>query len=74
MFFISYGACFSYPTGPVQVCRTAPVWTGKGIDKTGIGKNPARASYLAVRAPYHPRMGCSRADYNLNTDTGPVNL
>ena len=44
---------FSYPTGPVrdpQGCRTTPLRTRKGIDKTRIGKNPARVSYLAVRA------------------------
>ena len=46
--------CFSYPTGPVwdpQGCRTAPLRTRKGIDTTRIGKNPARASYFAVRGP-----------------------
>ena len=44
--------CFSYPTGPVrgpQGCRTPPLRTRKGIDTTRIGKNPARASYFAVR-------------------------
>ena len=57
MFFISYGT----RTGPVrdpQGCRTAPLWTCKGIDTTIIGKNPAQASYLAVRAPHGPRTGC----------------
>ena len=56
--------CFSYPTGPVrdpQGCRTAAVRTRKGIDTIRIGKTPARASYLAVRGPYGPRTGCSRA-------------
>ena len=60
--------CFSYPTGPVrgpQGCHTAALWTSKGIDTTRIGKTPARASYLDVRAPYGPRRGCSRAVYNL---------
>ena len=46
--------CFSYPTGPVrdpQGCRTAPLRARKGIDTAIIGKNSARASYLAVRGP-----------------------
>ena len=54
--------CFSYPTGPVRgacgTCRTAPLRTRKGIDTTQIDKNPAQASYLAVRAargPHRPR-------------------
>ena len=45
---------FSYPTGPVrapQGCRTAPVWTRKGIETTRICKNPTRA-YVVVRAVY----------------------
>ena len=60
MFFISYGT----RTGPVQDpqgCRTAPLRPRKGIGRTRIGKNPARASYLAVRGPYGSRTGCSRA-------------
>ena len=59
--------CFSYPTGPVrdpQGYRTAHLRTRKGIDTTIIGKNPARASYLAVRGPYGPLTGCSRAVYD----------
>ena len=54
---------FSYLTGSVR----GPHGTGKGIDTTRIGKNPVRASYLA-------RAGCSLADYNIKTRTGPVNL
>ena len=53
MFFISYGT----RTGPVhdpQGCHTVSLWTRKGIDTTII----AWASYLAVRSPYGPRMGC----------------
>ena len=53
MFIITYGT----RTGPVrdpQGWRTAPLRTRKGIDPTIIGKNPARASYLAVRGPYGP--------------------
>ena len=56
------------PYGPVrdpQGCRTAALRTRKGIDTTRIDKTPARASYLAVRAPYGPRRGCSWAVYNL---------
>ena len=56
--------CFSYPTGPVrdpQGCRTAAVRTRKGIDTIRIGKTPARASYLAVRAPHGLFPGCLRA-------------
>ena len=55
---------FSYPTGPVrdpQGCRTAPLRTRKGIDTTIICKNPARASHLAVGAPYGPLTGCSQS-------------
>ena len=73
MFFISHGT----RTGPVrdpQGCRTAPLRARKGVNTTTIGKNPARASYLAVRGPYGPRMGCSRAVYILKTRTGPVSL
>ena len=50
MFFISYGT----RTGPVrdsQWCRTVLLRTRRGIDTTRICKNPARASYVAVRAP-----------------------
>ena len=53
MFFISYGT----RTGPVsdpQGCRTVPLRTHKGIHTTRIGKNPIRASYLAVRDPHGP--------------------
>ena len=67
MFFISYGT----RTGPVhdpQGCRRAPLRTRKGIDTTMIGKNPIQKS------PYGPRTGCSRAVYNLKTNTGPVSL
>ena len=56
MFFISYGT----RTGPVrdpQGCRTAPLRTCKGIDTTRIGKNPARASYFAVRGRTGPVRG-----------------
>ena len=64
MFFISYGI----RTGPVrdpQECRTAPLWARKGIDKTIICKNPARALYVAVQGPCGPRTGCSQAVYHL---------
>ena len=63
MFFISYGT----RTGPVrdpQGCRTTPLRTRKGIDTTRIGKNPARASYFAVREPYGPRTVPVRAVQN----------
>ena len=63
MFFISYGT----RTGPErdpQGCRTATLRTRKGIDATRIGKTPARASYLAVRAPCGSRRGCSRDLHN----------
>ena len=53
--------CFSYPSGPVrdpQGCRTAALRTRKGIDTTRIGKTPARASYLAARAPQGLFTGC----------------
>ena len=53
MFFISYGT----RTGPVwdpQGCRAATLRTRKGNDTTRIGKTPARASYLAVRARTDP--------------------
>ena len=73
MLFIFYGT-HTRPVRDPQGCRTAPLRTRKGIDTTIIGKNPARASYLAVRAPHGPRTGCSRAVYNLKTRTGPVSL
>ena len=41
-----------------QGCRTGPLWTRKGIYTTRIGKNPARASYMAVRTPYGLFTGC----------------
>ena len=53
--------CFSYPTRPVrdpQGYRTAPLRTRNGIDTTKIDKNPAWASYLAVRAPRGLFKGC----------------
>ena len=53
--------CFSYPMGPVrdpQECRTTALRTRTGIDTTRIGKTPARASYLAVRAPQGLFTGC----------------
>ena len=59
------------PYGPVrepQGCRTAPLRTRKGIDTTIIGKNPARASYLAARCPYGP----ARAVRGLFTISKPV--
>ena len=43
--------CFSYPTGPLR--------TRKAIDTTRIWKDPARASYVAVRGLYGPITGCS---------------
>ena len=49
--------CFTLPRGPVrdpQGCRTAPLPARKGIDATRIYKNPARASYVAVRGPHGP--------------------
>ena len=64
MFFISYGARMG-PMRDPQGCRAAPLRTRKGIDINIIGKNPARASYLAIRGPYEPRTGCSRAVYNI---------
>ena len=57
MFFILYGT----RTGPVQDpqgCCTTPLRTRKGIDTTRIDKNPARASYLAVRGPHWLFTGC----------------
>ena len=57
MFFISYGI----RTGPVRDprgCRTAPLRARKGIDTTIICKNPARASYAAVRGPHGLFTGC----------------
>ena len=57
MFFISYGTC----TGPVrdpQGRRMTPFRTRKVIDTARIDKNPARASYLAVRSPHGLFMGC----------------
>ena len=56
--------CYGIRSGPVldpEGRRT----TREGIDTTRICKNPARASYVAVRGPYGPRTGCSRAVYDL---------
>ena len=61
MFFICYGTCTGGPVRDPQRCRTAPLRARKGIDTTRIGKNPARASYFAVRGPYGPRTGCSKS-------------
>ena len=66
MFFISYGI----RTGPVrdpQWCRTAPLWARKGIDTTITCKNPARASYVALRGRHGPRTGPARAPHGLFT-------
>ena len=71
MFFISYGIL----TGPVrdpQGCRTAPLRARKGIDTTIICKNPARASYVAVRDPYGPRAGPARVVHGLFIISKPV--
>ena len=68
MFFISFGI----RTGPVrdpQGCRTAALWTRKGIDTTRIGKTPARASYLAARAPQGLFTGCLQS---LNPCGAPI--
>ena len=43
--------------GPARV-PTAPLRTRKGINTTRIGKNPARASYFAVRSPHGLFTGC----------------
>ena len=67
--------CFSYPTGPVrdpQGCRTAPLRTRKGIGTTRIGKNPARASYLAVRGRHRPLAAPARAVHRLFKIPKPV--
>ena len=64
MCFISYGT----HVGPVrdpQGCHTTPLQTREGNDTARIGKNPTQASHLAVRVPYGPRTGCSRAAYDL---------
>ena len=45
------------PYGARAGCRTAPLRTRKGIDTTRIGKNPARASYFAVRGRTGPVRG-----------------
>ena len=60
--FISYGI----RTGPVwdlQGCRTALLRARKGIDTTIIYKNPARASYVAIRG----RTGPVRTPHGLFT-------
>ena len=57
MFFTFYGT----HTGPMydpQGCRTAPLWTRKRIDTNRIGKNPARASYLAAQSLHRLFTGC----------------
>ena len=73
MFFMSRGA----RAGPVrdpQGCRTAPLRARKGIDTTAIGKNPARASYLAVRGPHGPLTVPARAVHGLLTFSKPVRV
>ena len=67
--------CFSYRTGPVwdtQGCRTTPLRTRKWIDTSRIGKNPARASYLAEQGPYGPLTTPARAVHGLFTISKPV--
>ena len=53
-------------------CRTAPLRTHKGIDTMIIGKNPAQASYLAVRRRYGPLTVPARAVHGLFTISKPV--
>ena len=52
--------------------------TRKRIDTTGICKKSRTGVVFdrtgRVRAPYGPRTGCSRADYELQTRTGPASL
>ena len=55
-FFISYGTR-TRPVRDQQGCRTTFLRV-LGIDTTRIYKNPAWASYLAVRATYGPRTVC----------------
>ena len=62
IFFISYGTRTGQVRDP-QGCLVAPLRIRKGIDTSIIGKNPARASYLTVRA----RMGPFRSPHGLFT-------
>ena len=71
MFFISYGTRMG-PVRDPQGCRTAPLRTRKGIDKTRIGKNPARVWYFAVRAPCGPSTVPARAVHRLCKISKPV--
>ena len=55
-----------------QGCRTTPLRTRKWIDTSRIGKNPARASYLAEQGPYGPLTTPARAVHGLFTISKPV--
>ena len=71
MFFICYGT----RTGPVrdpQGCRTTPLRTRTGAVTTKIDKNPAWASYLAVRGPYGSLTVPARAVRGLFSISKPV--
>ena len=71
MFFISYWTSTGLVRDP-QGCRTEPLRTHKEIDTTRIGKNPARASYLAIRGLYGPLTVPARAVHGLITISKPV--
>ena len=73
MFFTSYGTR-TLPVRDPQGCRTAPLRTREGIDTTRIGKNPARASYLAVRGPYGPLAVPARPAHGLFLISKPVRV
>ena len=69
MFFISYRTHM----GPVQDLQGVPcVQTCKAINTIKICKNPARASYVAVRGPYGPLMVPAQAVHGLFKISKPV--
>ena len=65
---------FSYPTGSVR----GPYGTHKGAVRHPCGQVRELTQPELAKIPhgrsYGPRTGCSRADYNIKTRTGPVNL
>ena len=70
-FLISYGTRTGLVRDP-KGCRTTPLRTRKGIDTTRIGKNPTRASYLAIRGPYGSLTVPTRAVHGMFRTSKPV--
>ena len=71
--FISHGTR-TRPVQDPQGRRTTSLRTRNRIDTTRIDKNPARASYSAVRSPYGPLTVPARAVHVLFRISKPVRV